>query len=696
MHLGIVTPQLCQYGGAEIYLLECVKRWQKELQLTIYTPAYRRALLKEFGIGAQVQVVQLPTSKERQGLLYNTLVLPRLWEQRLGRHDLYFLYLFPTHFITRRPSVWFAAEPLRMLYDLRQYHHPTNRVNVHFYPRLHYDHVQVSEIETFLHLIEKIDATTTFDRFVTNSSATGRYLHTVYRREPDAVVYPGVNVPIAASPLATTGPLLSVGNLWRHKRVDLILRALAWLPQHELIVVGRGPEKRALRQLARHLGVHRRVHFHGRVQQATLQELYAQCSLCVYTPAREPFGMVPLEAAAAGKPLVVTEGSGCGEVLDASCARFVPPQPEQIAQAIQEIATQPELARRMGAAGRAIAEQYTWDRTAATLLQLFRDTVGPRKCRQTTSPATLLGAHYYPWYQAEEPPRHWNENREFATVTDFPRIGPYTSHDEHLLQSHLRQVLDAGIDFLVVNWQVTFRGVDPVEVTATRKLFAEVERHGYPLSLAILLAVNTESMAEVLRALTTVREQFMPSPVYHRFHNRPLIWYYLSGYFLGMFFYHYHDLLRMHHDCYAVATGQPAYHKFLPQPLKRFFSGWCLYSPLQVGPAARWEALWTGAYRDYWEDGGTLRVFTICPGYDDRGIVSAERAQSQYRSIARDATQTYQRMQRVALELNPAPHLVVVTSFNEFHENTHIEPSQQFGDLYLKSTQAFKEALQAK
>jgi hypothetical protein len=106
--------------------------------------------------------------------------------------------------------------------------------------------------------------------------------------------------------------------------------------------------------------------------------------------------------------------------------------------------------------------------------------------------------------------------------------------------------------------------------------------------------------------------------------------------------------------------------------------------------------LWTGAYRDYWEDGGTLRVFTICPGYDDRGIVSAERAQSQYRSIARDATQTYQRMQRVAFELNPAPHLVVITSFNEFHENTHIEPSQQFGDLYLKSTQAFKEALKAK
>jgi len=36
---------------------------------------------------------------------------------------------------------------------------------------------------------------------------------------------------------------------------------------------------------------------------------------------------------------------------------------------------------------------------------------------------------------------------------------------------------------------------------------------------------------------------------------------------------------------------------------------------------------------------------------------------------------------------------VVITSFNEFHENTHIEPSQAFGDAFLRSTSAFKDAL---
>jgi hypothetical protein len=50
-------------------------------------------------------------------------------------------------------------------------------------------------------------------------------------------------------------------------------------------------------------------------------------------------------------------------------------------------------------------------------------------------------------------------------------------------------------------------------------------------------------------------------------------------------------------------------------------------------------------------------------------------------------------MQQVALDLDPSPDLVVVTSFNEFHENTHIEPSMAFGDSFLRSTRSFKEAL---
>src|SRR5271155_2541073 len=105
MNIGIVTPQLSHYGGSEGYLLECLRRWQDVLEITLYTPLLRRDLLDEFDIGPRVKVVKLPAGRSgAQAFFYNTVVLPRIWEQMLQPHDLYFLYLFPTHFIQRRPS----------------------------------------------------------------------------------------------------------------------------------------------------------------------------------------------------------------------------------------------------------------------------------------------------------------------------------------------------------------------------------------------------------------------------------------------------------------------------------------------------------------------------------------------------------------------------------------------------------------
>ena len=48
--LGIITEQLQNYGGSEIYILECIRRWQKELDIVVYTTKCNPELLKEFGI----------------------------------------------------------------------------------------------------------------------------------------------------------------------------------------------------------------------------------------------------------------------------------------------------------------------------------------------------------------------------------------------------------------------------------------------------------------------------------------------------------------------------------------------------------------------------------------------------------------------------------------------------------------------
>src|SRR5580704_15302825 len=252
---------------------------------------------------------------------------------------------------------------------------------------------------------------------------------------------------------------------------------------------------------------------------------------------------------------------------------------------------------------------------------------------------------------------------------------------------------DAQLDFLVVNWQVTFQGVSATELEATRRLFAAAEKAPRPLAIAILLAINTEDEKIVEGVLNTIRTEFMPSPVYQRVRGRPLLWYYLSGPFLGFLFYHRDLLSQLSRGFHAIATGQLIFNQFVPRPLREFFGGWCVYSPLQVGRRDVREAIWTSSYRSFAEDGGAVRAFTICPGYDDTRLASPQRSQSRYRITSRNGTRTYEHMQSFALELDPSPDLIVITSLNEFHENTHIEPSHAFGDKFLRSTRSFKEAL---
>jgi len=705
MNLGIVTPQLKSYGGSEIYLLECLRRWSRRAKITVYTPYFNRALFEEFDIDpSRVEVSMLPPLKavrgERAKLLHETLVQPRLWERRIGRHDVHFLYLFPTHLIRRKPSVWFAAEPLRMLYDLR-HHVPAgdDAVPVHLYPKPDYDYVRGSELDVLLQLIETVDSECHFDRLATNSRATGKYLENVYGKSADIVAYPGVRPAGRYVPPGSLDRILFVGRLWRHKRVELLVKAMALVgASRQLTIVGDGPERAGLQRLARRLGVDRRVTFAGDVTVAERERLYRECAVCVYTPLREPFGMVPLEAAAAGRAVVATSGGGYEEILNDEAARFVPADESKVAAAVEEILSTPGLAEAMGRAGRRRVAPYTWDRTADDLFDFFRDTAqrvaAPRR-RIHREGRPLLGAHYYPWYSAETPVHHWNENREHAVVVDPPIGGPYSSNDPFTIRRHLADATRAGLDFLVVNWQIGHDGLDPIEVAATERLFDEARRESSSLRFALLLAINTEDPATIVESIEKARDQFTSRAAYLRDPSgTPLLWFFVNDPFLGFLFHHYADLTRLARGTHAVATGGLAYNKFLPRHFREFFSGWCLYSPLEVGSPARWERIWRESYHDFSEDRGDVRVFTICPGYDDSGLESIDRERNRHRVVPRRGLRTYERMQAAALALDPAPDYLVITSFNEFHENTHIEPSRANGDRYLLATRAFRERLE--
>lgn len=146
--------------------------------------------------------------------------------------------------------------------------------------------------------------------------------------------------------------LLAMGRLHPNKAFDMLLRALADLPGAYLWLAGEGPERGALQQLAAELGVADRLRLLG--WRMDREALAAACDVYVVPSRHEPFGNVILDAWGAGKPLVATLSEGPRQfVTEGESGLLVPvDDPRALAAAIREVLHLPELAARLGAAGR--------------------------------------------------------------------------------------------------------------------------------------------------------------------------------------------------------------------------------------------------------------------------------------------------------------------------------------------------------
>ena len=679
------------------------RRWQRKLDIVVYTTRYSRRLFQEFGIDADRVSVKIlkkvKNKKNRFSLLEDLLIRPRIWERQIGQHDLYFQYLFPAHLVRKSPSIWFAAEPLRMLYDLRHLDDVESlKARFHVYPHMEYESASKSDLNVMLQIFEKLDRDSKIETLVTNSRMMEGYLEAVYKRKADLVAYPGINLPENPGGPVDNRTAIFVGRLWKHKRVDLVIEAISLLPDGNLIIVGNGAEKKRLKRLARSLGLKQRVRFAGSLDNDQLDRLFRSVTCGVYTPIREPFGIMPLEAASHGLPVVVTPDGGYTEVLDSSCAHVVPPEPKQIAEALDSLFSDHETARQMGAAARQKVEQYTWDHTANNLLKLFKKKMREQqRARRRRRFRPLIGAHYYPWYGADVESRHWNENTEYATVEDLPIEGIYSSDDDAVVTRHLSLAEEAGLDYLVINLQVSGSGLNPHELRAADLLFDMAAEISPDLSLCFMLTCDRADSESIESSLAYLKASFFHRPNHLSLRSKPVLWFFVTEAFIGHFFYRFSELFESTRSVHCIASSGFCFSKNLPAHFSEFFDGWSLYSPLQISESKKWEAVWNSSYRDFVETKGSnaSKVFTICPGFDDTGLDHSQRLNSEFRTIPRDETGTYDRMQKACLDLRDPADLVVVTSFNEFHENTHIEPSEKTGRRFIEATRIFSDKLKS-
>lgn len=135
-----------------------------------------------------------------------------------------------------------------------------------------------------------------------------------------------------AAVIGTSQPvILTVSRLSsadRYKGIDHLIEAMPAIlkssPGTKLRVIGRGDDAHRLQNLARELHLGDAVEFAGFVSDAQLRHEFARCTLFALPSQKEGFGLVYLEAMAAGKPCLAADEGGAPEVVDDTCGRIVP------------------------------------------------------------------------------------------------------------------------------------------------------------------------------------------------------------------------------------------------------------------------------------------------------------------------------------------------------------------------------------
>ena len=183
------------------------------------------------------------------------------------------------------------------------------------------------------------------------------------------VVHPGIDPGrfAPAEPRPWRWRLLYAGRIDVRKGIDTAIRALARLPPEATLTVdGAGHDAllEALRDLAHTSGVAARVTFQ-RTPRAQLPAAYADADAVLFPVAwDEPWGLVPLEAMAVGRPVVATGLGGSAEYLrdGENCLLFAPHDDPGLAAALRRLAAEPELVARLRTGGAQTAAAYTEER----------------------------------------------------------------------------------------------------------------------------------------------------------------------------------------------------------------------------------------------------------------------------------------------------------------------------------------------
>jgi glycosyltransferase involved in cell wall biosynthesis len=303
MRIALVHDYLVQYGGAE-RVLECFTELFPSAP--IYTIVYDKEAMhgKFAGKDIRTSFLQKFYLARKKHRLFPPLMPLAIEQFDFSRYDVVFSdsSSYAKGIITppKTLHICYMHTPMRYAWDDCQKY-----TQDFSFPGIIKKFVPFAM--NYIRLWDKVSAERV-DRFIANSNFVAKRIRKYYRKEA-AVIHPPVNVNNFYISKNKGGYFLMVGRLIAYKRHDIAIGAFNKLSL-PLKIIGRGPEMARLQKMA---GPN--IEFLGRVTDEELAKYYSKCRAFIF-PQEEDFGIVAVEAMAAGKPIIAFRGGDIPEHME--------------------------------------------------------------------------------------------------------------------------------------------------------------------------------------------------------------------------------------------------------------------------------------------------------------------------------------------------------------------------------------------
>jgi hypothetical protein len=343
-------------------------------------------------------------------------------------------------------------------------------------------------------------------------------------------------------------------------------------------------------------------------------------------------------------------------------------------------------------------------RAAFVPLVLVLPLIAPAAEPERRPAERLLGAYYYPWYY----PERWTRE----PVTNTPKLGWYSSDDRKVAADHIQWARQADLDFFLVSWLSpdgregkNLKEATLPELEKARFRFALLYETplalglpaGKPMDLAAKLPGGTRAGDRFVEHFGYLAETYLKHPQYLRYGGKAVVTVYLVRDMVNAA--PYLKAVRERTAKRGVALYLIADVVYWEAParydwalLKEHFqavTGYNMYYRPKFLEAVQAQL---GASDRAARAQGLRLIPNVMPGYDDTPLRGTERV-----TINRRRGQFYRDYWRVASEfVGPDQPFLLLTSFNEWHEGTELEPSTEYGDMYLRLTRELAASLRAR